>query len=287
MSKLTVQDHNRDVAGFKYIYPVISRRSGGLSIGINFNTNNACNWQCVYCQVPDLKVGAAPELDLSLLVHEINIFLQDVLQGTFYERFEIEPEYRVIKDIAISGNGEPTSVKGFAQAIKVIIEQVEQAGIPSLFQYVLITNGSLIHHSDVQAGLRLLNQYQGQVWFKIDSALESGRAAINHAGINSQKQVENLLICAQLCDTWVQTCVLNYTCNRQAVGLTTNAEQVAYLALLARVQEQVALQGVMLYSIARPSLQPEAELISRVSLEQINGLAEKIRGLGMVVKVSW
>jgi len=286
MSKLTVQDHNRDIVGFKYIYPVISRRSGGLSIGINFNTNNACNWQCVYCQVPDLKVGAAPELDLPLLVHELDVFLHDVLQGTFYERFEIELEYRVIKDIAISGNGEPTSVKGFSQAIKAIIEQVEQAMIPEPFHYVLISNGSLIHHSDVQAGLRLLNQYQGQVWFKVDSALESGRVAINHAGINTQKQEANLLICAQLCDTWVQTCVLNYTLNQQAVGLSTDAEQAAYLALLARVNEEVSLQGVMLYSIARPSLQPEAELISRVSLEQINGLAEKIRKLGMVVKVS-
>ncbi len=287
MPKLTVQDHNRDIAGFKYIYPVISRRSGGLSIGINFNTNNACNWQCVYCQVPDLKVGAAPELDLPLLAQELNIFLHDVLQGTFYERFAIEPEYRVIKDIAISGNGEPTSVKDFAQAIKVIVEQVEQARIPNSFQYVLITNGSLIHHSDVQAGLRLLSQHQGQVWFKVDSALDAGRAAINHAKINSQKQMENLLICAELCNTWVQTCLLNYSLHQQAVGLSTDTEQTAYLALLARMNKEVSLQGVMLYSLARPSLQPEAAFISKLSLEQVNKLAEKIREQGIVVKVSW
>jgi len=159
MSQLTVKDHNRDVIGFKYVYPVISRRSGGLSIGINFNTNNACNWGCVYCQVPDLSVGAAPDLDFDLLAAELHEFLQDVLHGDFYDRFEVEADKRVIKDIALSGNGEPTSVQEFSRAIALIIEIVEAAKIPQPFNYVLITNGSLIHKPDVQAGLRLLNQY--------------------------------------------------------------------------------------------------------------------------------
>ena len=57
---LTISDHNRDVTGFKYIYPVVSRRAGGVSIGINLNINNACNWHCVYCQVPNLSRGSPP-----------------------------------------------------------------------------------------------------------------------------------------------------------------------------------------------------------------------------------
>ncbi|RLA25158.1 MAG: radical SAM protein, partial [Gammaproteobacteria bacterium] len=145
MSKLTVKNHDRDIAGYQYIYPVISRRSGGLSIGINFNTNNACNWRCVYCQVPDLTIGAAPELDFDLLATELSDFLQDVLHGSFYDRYQLEPEMRVIKDIAISGNGEPTSVKEFTKAIATIIRLVEQAKIPDPFQYILISNGSLMH----------------------------------------------------------------------------------------------------------------------------------------------
>ena len=32
---LTIEDHNRDVTGMTYVYPVISRRAGGVSIGIN------------------------------------------------------------------------------------------------------------------------------------------------------------------------------------------------------------------------------------------------------------
>jgi len=283
MTQLTVKDHNRNAAGLTYIYPVISRRSGGLSIGINFNTNNACNWHCVYCQVPNLTLGAAPELDFKLLETELKFFLQDVLHGDFYDRFEMEPELRVIKDIAISGNGEPTSVKDFAKAIELIIRVTEQAKISDPFQYVLITNGSLIHHSDIQDGLKLFNQYNGQVWFKLDSATDKGRDLTNHSALSLQKHTENLLISARLCSTWVQTCMLQFESGQ---GLVNATEQEAYLALLQQVSQQVSLQGVMLYSLARESLQPEANMITSVTEQQLNDFAQRIRQLGLTVKAS-
>ncbi|MCZ7653281.1 MAG: hypothetical protein M5R42_01880 [Rhodocyclaceae bacterium] len=70
MKQLDVTDHSRDSAGLTYVYPVVSRRAGGVSIGINLNPNNACNWRCIYCQVPDLKRGAAPLIDLDRLEGE-------------------------------------------------------------------------------------------------------------------------------------------------------------------------------------------------------------------------
>ena len=59
---LSVSDHNRSFISMSYVYPVVSRRAGGVSVGINLNPNNACNWHCAYCQVPDLVRGAAPEI---------------------------------------------------------------------------------------------------------------------------------------------------------------------------------------------------------------------------------
>jgi len=286
MSKLTVKNHDRDIAGYRYIYPVISRRSGGLSIGINFNTNNACNWRCVYCQVPDLTIGAAPELDFDLLATELSDFLQDVLHGSFYDRYQLEPEMRVIKDIAISGNGEPTSVKEFTKAIATIIRLVEQAKIPDPFQYILISNGSLMHKAEVQSGLQLFNQYNGQIWYKLDSATDLGREKVNHAGLSSQKQIDNLISSAKQCTTWIQTCVLGFAPDKGQGGLVELQEQQAYLALLAKVMQQVSLQGVMLYSLARPSLQPEANIISSASIEQLDEFAGQIRKLGLNVAVS-
>ncbi|MBV5336853.1 MAG: radical SAM protein, partial [Deltaproteobacteria bacterium] len=36
---LNVNDHSRESAGLSYVYPVVSRRAGGVSVGINLNIN--------------------------------------------------------------------------------------------------------------------------------------------------------------------------------------------------------------------------------------------------------
>jgi wyosine [tRNA(Phe)-imidazoG37] synthetase (radical SAM superfamily) len=280
-STLTTINHSRDVAGLKYVYPVLSRRAGGLSIGINFNTNNACNWRCVYCQVPDLQVGAAPEMDFQLLEDELRFFLDDVLKGDFYERFLIPDGNRVIKDIAISGNGEPTSLKEFDRAVALIGEIAAEIGVVPQSNFVLITNGSLVHQSRVQAGLKKLREYGGEVWFKFDSATEAGRRLINNAKQSYQASLENLMLSARSCPTRLQTCLLDY----DKRGLSEEEKQ-AYLDMLKTIKKHVSLKGIMLYTIARPSMQPEAVLLEKLSFETLNAFADEIRQLGFDVSVS-
>lgn len=279
--KLTTIDHDRDAAGLKYVYPVISRRAGGLSIGINFNTNNACNWRCIYCQVPDLIRGSAPILDEDLLVSELTFFLHDVLYGDFYDRYGVDENNRIIKDIALSGNGEPTSLKNFAQAVALIGETVTKAQIPEKHKFVLITNGSLMHQKNVQQGLEQLNIFQGEVWFKVDSATESGRKLINNAANSRTHSLKNLITSAKLCPTWLQTCLFSINGKDFPVS-----ETAAYLQLLKDVQKQAKLKGVLLYTLARPSLQPEAESLSKLPEQALNSFADEIRQLDLEVKVS-
>jgi wyosine [tRNA(Phe)-imidazoG37] synthetase (radical SAM superfamily) len=281
-SILTINNHSRDVAGLKYVYPVLSRRAGGLSIGINFNINNACNWRCIYCQVPGLKVGAAPDLDFQLLEDELRFFLDDVLNGDFYQRFHVDEDKRVIKDIAISGNGEPTSLKDFDKAVALIGKVATEAGILPQSNFVLITNGSLIHRPNVKSGLDVLRKYGGEVWFKLDSATEEGRALINNAGQSCQASVENLLLCTKLCPTKLQTCLLDY--DKQGLSLK---EKNAFLELLKSIKAKgCELKRVMLYTIARPSRQPESGRLERLSAEAMNAFADEIRLLGFDVSVS-
>ena len=255
---------------------------GGLSIGINFNTNNACNWRCIYCQVPNLKIGAAPDMDFQLLEQELRFFLDDVLNGDFYERFQVDADKRVIKDIAIAGNGEPTSLKDFAKAVELIGKIATEAGVFPHSNYVLITNGSLVHQSKVQAGLTTLNSYGGEVWFKLDSATEEGRALINNAGQSSKAGLENLLLSAKLCPTKLQTCLFDY--DKQ--GFSAHERQ-AFLDLLSAIKKTgCVLQKIMLYTIARPSLQPEAARLTPLPAATLNEFADEIRLLGFDVSVS-
>ncbi|MDP2180766.1 radical SAM protein [Methylicorpusculum sp.] len=280
-SSLTTTDHNRNAAGLTYVYPVLSRRAGGVSIGINFNINNACNWRCIYCQVPDLSLGAAPDVDFELLEKELRFFIKDVLSGDFFDRFNVDLPSRQIKDIAISGNGEPTSLRHFDQAVRLIGSIAKEMGVFPGAKFVLITNGSLMHHSSVQRGLRILNEFGGEVWFKLDSATDAGRKLVNNAGLSIDKTAENLHISAQLCATKIQTCLIDY----RGTGLSEE-EKNAYIEFLSRYKNITGLKGIMLYGLARPSLQPEAVDLKPLPAQVINNFAESLRALGFDVSVN-
>ena len=281
VSKLTTTQHQVDAAGLTYVYPVISRRMGGLSVGINFNINNACNWRCIYCQVPDLKLGAAPEIDLVLLEAELRYFLNDVLYGSFYKRFGVDSTQQEIKDIAIAGNGEPTSLKAFPAAVALIGRVATELGVFPKCPFVLITNGSLIHQQRVQAGLRCMATYGGEVWFKLDSATEAGRARINHTAQSCEASINNLLISAQCCQTKIQTCLVD----DDNQGLSV-AEQDAFLAVLSKIKAAGSpVRDILLYTLARPSLQPEASHIKPLALDKLEDFAGKMQAVGFSVRV--
>lgn len=278
---LTTIDHSRDSADMIYVYPVISRRAGGVSVGINLNPNNACNWHCVYCQVPDLKRGSAPEIDLNKLESELRGFLHDLLHGDFMAQ-RVPSEARRINDIALSGNGEPTSAKEFAEVISLIGKIMGEFDLLGKIKLVLITNGSLVKRGYVQQGLKRMAELNGEVWFKLDSATAEGMRRINGTRMGLQRVHENLLIASSLCPTWLQTCV--FSMDEQA---PSNEEQHAYLELMKElVSEKVKLKGVLLYGLARPSMQKEASRLSALPKDWLVSYANKIRKTGLEVRES-
>src|SRR5207237_9612471 len=76
-----VQDHSRQFADFTFVYPVISRRARGLSIGINLNPDKVCNFDCVYCEVDRTTPGKVSILDLQQMRDELTALLQFVPHG--------------------------------------------------------------------------------------------------------------------------------------------------------------------------------------------------------------
>ena len=278
---LTPVNHDRDSAGMTYVYPVVSRRAGGVSVGINLNPNNACNWACVYCQVPDLVRGTAPEINLAQLEAELRALLADILHGDFMQT-RVPEGARRLNDIALSGNGEPTSAQAFPQVIELIGQVMTELDLIGKIKLVLITNGSLIDRPRVRDGLAKMAGLNGEVWFKFDSATASGMRAINQTRISPDKQFERLKLAASLCPTWLQTCVFA----RDGTP-PDEAEQAAYLAAVARIlQDNIPVQGVLLYGLARPSLQPQASHLSALPAEWLETFAERIRAAGLPVKVS-
>lgn len=274
---LSVENHNRDVVGLTYIYPVVSRRAGGVSLGINLNPNNKCNWQCIYCQVPDLQRGVAPVIDLKLLEDELDGFLHELLFGSYMQ--EHVPEVcRTLCDLAISGNGEPTTCPNFDQVVDLIVRLMEKYELTIPLR--LITNGSSVHKQHVLSALHLMEKKHGEVWFKVDAIGESMTKRMNGVSLSADWQMKQLQLTAEACPTWLQTCVL-----KQQEENETFADE--YLSWLKSVLHRgIKIKGVLLYGLARPSLQEGGELLASADDMWIENFAQKIESYGIMVKVS-
>jgi wyosine [tRNA(Phe)-imidazoG37] synthetase (radical SAM superfamily) len=276
---LSIRNHDRDLAGLTYVYPVLSRRAGGVSVGINLNPNNACNWHCAYCQVPGLVRGRAPDIDTGLLEAELAGFLAALVHGDWLQRHAPEG-LRSIRDIAFSGNGEPTSAAAFPDAVALAARLCSEFGLGREVPLRLITNGSLMGQGRVQEGIRRLAAAGGEVWFKVDAGTRAAIERINGIALEPGAVMRNLSRCCELCPTWVQTCMFRWD------GAPPSDDDLdAYLDLLAGV-EGGGVAGVLLYGIARPSMQPEAIHLTPLRGEELEAIAGRMRKQGLTVRVS-
>ena len=279
--ELNTINHDRDSAALHYVYPVISRRAGGISIGINLNPNNACNWRCMYCQVPNLTRGTAPTIDMKVLENELRGFLNELLHGDFMQS-RVPEGARRINDIALSGNGEPTSCAEFVQVIELIARVRNAVALPEEVKTVLITNGSLLYRNAVQQGLRNMAKLNGEVWFKMDRASAAGIELINDTKISINKVRDNLIASIACCPTWLQTCW--FALDGKPPSLQDEDDYLAFVSTILEGGHKP--QGVLLYSLARPSLQAEAPRLSALPEKQLQAFADRIGKLGLQVKVS-
>ena len=274
---LSVENHDRDVAGLTYVYPVVSRRAGGVSLGMNLSPNNACNWQCVYCQVPDLKVGVSPRVDTALLWQELDTFVAQLVDGDYMQK-HVPEGCRVLRDMAFSGNGEPSTCPNFLDAVEVAINIMDKYKLAIPLR--LITNGSSVHKAGVQQGLKRMAAYRGEVWFKVDAVDEKLSRAIHGVSIKPDWQLGQLRAVAHVCPVKLQTCLLQLQSEDD-----TFVE--SYLTWVEQALAQgIQLEGVLLYGLARPSMQQGGEQLVSAPLSWIRSFAEKIESLGLSVTVS-
>lgn len=276
---LSFVDHDRDSAGLRYVYPVVSRRAGGVSVGINLNPNNACNWRCVYCQVPGLQRGAAPAIDLELLSRELAGFIERGALERYMRRF-VPEGLRALRDIAFSGNGEPTTARGFEQIVRRVGELRERAGHGNEVPLRLITNGTLVSRDGVARGLVALAGFGGEAWFKVDAVEPDRVARINGAARSRERTIRDLAACASRCPTWIQTCLFAWD------GRGPDERLLEELGGLFQAAAGLGVKGVLLYGVARPSMQAERTRIGRLDEASLRAIARRLEESGLTVEVS-
>jgi wyosine [tRNA(Phe)-imidazoG37] synthetase (radical SAM superfamily) len=200
------------------------------------------------------------------------------VHGEFMQTY-VEPDMRVLQDIAFSGNGEPTSCPQLDVTLAIVDKLRIRYQLDDTVKTRLITNGSLMHRQSVLKGIAKLKQLNGEVWFKLDAGSRNDIQRINQVYVNPQQHLARLQACAALCPTFIQTCLFGWQGEAPS-----EASIDAYLACVAQVKNSI--EGVYLYGVARPSYQPEAASISRLSREWLEVMANRIRALGLAVHVS-
>ncbi|MEQ9454926.1 MAG: radical SAM protein [Phycisphaeraceae bacterium] len=273
--------HPRQWRSFRVVYPVISRRAGGLSVGVNLTPEGTCNFDCTYCSVDREKVKDQAPVDLDELHAELSVMLGLVTSGALWsdpDFADVPADHRVLHDVAFSGDGEPTASPLFEAAVEMVLELHEQYGL-GLAKVVVITNGTLLHRESVKRALDLLGD-RGEVWAKLDAGTEAYYQRVDRSAVPFERVVENLVGVSRRRAITVQTMLL-----RDRGGPMPDREFLAYLDRLRMVVDRGGvIERVQLYTVARDCREPDVAALSLEELEMRAGqVREVLPGLEVLV----
>ncbi|MEO2026466.1 MAG: radical SAM protein [Fuerstiella sp.] len=265
------QQHSRLFEGNRFVYPVVSRRSRGISVGINLNPDKVCNFDCIYCQVDRRSESETRFVENAQLLEELTSVLRSVTSGDLFRHpsFASTPaSFRRLNDIAFSGDGEPTTFRNFDEIIAQVAD-VRRKLVDDDVKMVLITNASMFHREHVVRGLQLLDENNGQIWAKLEAGTEEYFKLIDRTTIPFQRILDNITAAAI-----VRPLVI------QSLFMSVNKEpppESEVDAFCQRLREITASGGqlelIQIYTVAR---QPAESFVAPLTKTQLQRIADKV-----------
>ncbi|MCE9605836.1 MAG: radical SAM protein [Planctomycetia bacterium] len=241
--------HSRSFETNRFVYPVVSRRSGGVSIGVNLNPDKVCNFDCIYCQVDRVSAAETKFVDMAQLTGELDHMLEIVLSGELFAHGKFAatpPQLRRLNDIAFSGDGEPTTYRNFDEIIAACAE-VKRKHACEAVKMVLITNASMLHRPTVAQGLAILDANNGEIWAKLEAGTEEYYKLVERTVIPFRQVLDNITAAARARPLVIQALFM------RIAGDAPSAVELA--AFCDRLNEIGAAGGklklVQIYTVAR------------------------------------
>ncbi len=264
--------HERSFDAYRFVYPVLSRRSRGLSIGVNLNPDKLCNFDCIYCQVDRTTRSETRFVELDDLLVELRELLGLASTGEIFEtpKFRGTPqELRRLNDIAFSGDGEPTTYLNFDEIISACAAVKREAGLDKV-KMVLITNASMFHRPHVQRGLETLDANQGEIWAKLEAGTDEYYHLIDRTTIPFRQILDNITSAARVRPLVIQSLFMRVH--------GEGPSQAELEAFCDRLAEIVAAGGQLrlaqVYTVARP---PAESFVTPLADAEVDAIAELIR----------
>lgn len=243
--------HDRKSSCSSLLYPVISRRAGGLSLGVNlFPDAKRCSFDCPYCEVHpfvgDLVFSPAR--------------LESELQDFFIHEYPRNWKSMKLKDLCLSGNGEPTLSPHLQAALAICAQArgkyfacegaVEALDRPKI---VLITNATGFLNPQVSEILHEFVKTEDLViWAKLDAGSNAGFSAMSRSGFDLGTIVDGLASFAMRSPIVIQTML----CSLHGVKPGVR-EAIDYAITIKKLLDSGSnIKEIHFYTVARTPLEP-------------------------------
>ena len=271
-SRALHQSHPRDWGQNSYVYPVLSRRSHGLSIGINLNPDKACNFDCIYCQVDRTVAAQVRKVDLAVLARELDEMVSWVADGAVWKSPPFDaasPSQRRLNDLAFSGDGEPTTFKPFDRAVQIAIDVLSRHHLDDT-KIILITDACYLTKSHVRRGLELMDANGGEVWAKLDAGTEAYFRLVNKPNYSLQHVLDNIIDAARVRPVVIQSMWMQI----DGAG-PPDSEIDAFIERLQEIRTAGGrISGVQVYTVAR---RPADSSVTPLSNADVDAIADRVR----------
>jgi wyosine [tRNA(Phe)-imidazoG37] synthetase (radical SAM superfamily) len=273
------RQHSRRFEEFQYVYPVLSRRSHGISIGLNVNPDKACNFDCIYCQVDRTTESAVKKFDVIVAEEELREMLEMVRSGEIAQHapFDSIPrELLRLNDIALSGDAEPTTLPNFAETIQMIARVK-----PPEAKIVLITDAGGLNRPDVKRGLEIMDANNGEIWAKLDAGTEDYFKLINRTKIPFTRILKNISEAAKVRPIVIQSLFLKIHGEGPSTGeIGEYCRRLREIGNIDPARSGVKL--VQVYTIARKAMTvvdgvPARQFVSALSNEEVDAITQRVR----------
>ena len=246
--------------------PVRSRRLG-ISLGVNLlpNDSKVCSFDCIYCEC-----GWTPRKRQTKAILPSRV---EVTKNLRDKLIKMKQEGELPDVITFAGNGEPTLHREFAGIIDDTIALRDQFA-PDC-RIAVLTNATMNHKKDVfEALLKVEDNIQ-----KLDSAfmetIEKLDCPMGRFNLNST--IDQLQKFGKQAS--IQTLFVRGKHRGKTIDNTTPEELEAWLGVIRKIEPK----QVMVYTIARDT---PAKNLEKVSIEELESIAQKVRAAGFDAQVS-
>lgn len=255
------------------VYPVRSRRSRGISIGINlFPHRKVCDLDCIYCEV-DNPGTSGVEPSIPMLQSELNHVFTEIRDGRAFSGDRIN-------DIAFSGDGEPTISPLFGAAVDVAADVRRRLADPAL-KLVLITDALTLHRAPTRAAIATMMQNNGEIWAKLDAGTEEYYKLVDRGHPPLARQIENIKEVGREHPVVIQSMFL------RVHGNPPPHEEIS--SYISKIKEILAAGARIcrldIYTIARPTTETYATALDDATLDGIAARVRSTAGLSSPVEV--